>query len=44
MNEPGLVGPCAEWEHEIVELAEGALAPERAGALRVAHEVLCAVP
>jgi anti-sigma factor RsiW len=41
MTEPGLFGPCAEWEHLIVELAEGALAPERAGALRV-HLKSCA--
>jgi hypothetical protein len=41
MNEPGVLGPCAEWEHEIVELAERTLAPERAGALRV-HLKSCA--
>jgi hypothetical protein len=41
MNEPGVLGPCAEWEHEIVELAEGALAPERADALGV-HLKSCA--
>ena len=41
MNETGMLGACAEWEHEIVELAEGVLEPERAGALRV-HLKSCA--
>jgi anti-sigma factor RsiW len=41
MNEPGALGPCVEWEHEIVELVEGTLAPERAAALRV-HLKSCA--
>jgi hypothetical protein len=41
MNEPGAIGPCAEWEHEIVELAEGGLTPDRAGPLRV-HLKTCA--
>lgn len=41
MNEPRVLGPCAEWEHEIVDFAEGALAPERVGALR-AHLQACA--
>lgn len=41
MNEPRMPGPCAEWEPEIVDFAEGALAPERAAALR-AHLLSCA--
>lgn len=41
MIDPRIPGPCAEWEHEIVELAEGALALERTGALR-AHLKSCA--
>jgi anti-sigma factor RsiW len=40
MNEPGVLGPCAEWEPEIVDLAEGVLAPARADALR-AHLQAC---
>jgi len=34
MNDPTLIGPCAEYEHEIVELQEGALPPGRAEAVR----------
>ena len=41
MNTPMHAGPCADYEHEIVELAEGALAPEKARAVRL-HIACCA--
>jgi len=41
MNDPNWLPPCAEFEHEIVELDEGSLAPERARAVR-AHLESCA--
>jgi anti-sigma factor RsiW len=41
MNTPTHAGPCADYEHEIVELAEGSLSPERARAIRV-HVESCA--
>ena len=34
MNDPTLIGPCADYEHDLVELHDGALPPERA---RVVH-------
>jgi len=43
MNDPTLIGPCADYEHDLVELHDGALAPERAHAVRqhVAQCVRC---
>jgi anti-sigma factor RsiW len=41
MNTSMHAGPCADYEHEIVELAEGALAPEKARAVRL-HVASCA--
>jgi anti-sigma factor RsiW len=34
MNDPTLIGPCAEYEYDLVELQDGALAPERTQAVR----------
>jgi hypothetical protein len=28
MNDPTLIGPCADYEHDLVELTDGALPPE----------------
>lgn len=41
MNDPTLIGPCADYEHDLVDLHDGALAPERATAVRV-HVEHCA--
>jgi hypothetical protein len=41
MNEPTLIRPCADYEHELVELHEGVLAPERARVVRL-HLAQCA--
>ena len=43
MNDPTLIGPCADYEHDLVELHDGALPPERARAvhLHVAHCSRC---
>lgn len=41
MNDPTLIGPCADYEHDLVELHDGALPPERARAVRV-HVEHCA--
>jgi anti-sigma factor RsiW len=41
MNTPMHTGPCADYEHEIVELAEGSLTPEKARAVRL-HVASCA--
>lgn len=41
MNDPTLIGPCADYEHELVELHEGALPPERAHAVQL-HVEHCA--
>jgi len=41
MNTSMHAGPCADYEHEIVELAEGSLAPERARVIRL-HVESCA--
>lgn len=35
MNDPTLIGPCADYEHELVELHDGELAPERARIVRL---------
>jgi anti-sigma factor RsiW len=35
MNDPTLIGPCADYEHDLVELHEGSLPPERARAVRM---------
>jgi anti-sigma factor RsiW len=34
MNDPTLIGPCADYEHDLVDLHDGALAPDRAGVVR----------
>ena len=41
MNTSMTAGPCADFEHDIVELADGSLAPDRARAVRV-HVESCA--
>jgi len=41
MNNPILTGPCAGYEHDLVELNDGALAPERASRVRL-HVEHCA--
>lgn len=43
MNDPTLIGRCADYEHDLVELHEGALPPERASVVRlhVAHCARC---
>jgi hypothetical protein len=43
MNDPTLIGPCADYEHDLVELHEGDLPPERARAVRlhVGHCACC---
>jgi anti-sigma factor RsiW len=41
MNDPTLIGPCADYEHDLVELTDGALSAERAGTVR-AHLAQCA--
>ena len=43
MNDPTLIGPCADYEHDLVELHDGALPPERARAvhLHVEHCARC---
>jgi len=41
MNISMHAGPCADYEHEIVELAEGSLAPEKARVVRM-HVASCA--
>jgi anti-sigma factor RsiW len=41
MNDPTLTGPCADYEHDLVELTDGALSPERAGKVQ-AHLAHCA--
>lgn len=35
MNEISLTGPCADYEHDLVELLEGSLGPERARVIRL---------
>jgi anti-sigma factor RsiW len=41
MNDPTLIGPCADYEHEIVELHDGKLPPEHARIVRL-HVAQCA--
>lgn len=41
MNDPTLIGPCADYEHDLVELHDGALPAERARAVRL-HVEHCA--
>lgn len=41
MNDPASIGPCAGYEHDIVDLFEASLAPERARATRL-HLQACA--
>ena len=41
MNTSMIAGPCADFEHDIVELAEGSLTPDKARAVRV-HVESCA--
>jgi anti-sigma factor RsiW len=41
MNTSMTAGPCADFEHDIVELADGSLAPDRARAVRF-HVESCA--
>jgi anti-sigma factor RsiW len=35
MNDPTLIGPCADYEHDLVELHDGELGPERARVVRL---------
>ncbi len=35
MNDPTLIGPCADYEYDLVELHDGELAPERARIVRL---------
>lgn len=35
MNDPTMIGPCADYEHDLVELHDGELAPERARVVRL---------
>jgi hypothetical protein len=41
MNDPTLIGPCADYEHDLVELHDGALPLERAHAVQL-HVEHCA--
>lgn len=41
MNDPTLPGPCADYEHDLVDLHDGTLAPERAAIVRL-HVASCA--
>jgi anti-sigma factor RsiW len=41
MNDPTLIGPCADFEHDLVELHDDVLSPERAQAVRL-HLGQCA--
>ena len=41
MNDPTLIGPCADYEHDLVELHDGALPPERARVVKL-HLADCA--
>ena len=44
MNDPSLIGPCADYEHDLVELLEGSLGPERARIVRLHLESVPALP
>lgn len=35
MNDPTLIGPCADYEHDLVDLQDDELSPERARTVRV---------
>lgn len=35
MNDMSLTGPCADYEHDLVELLDGSLGPERARVIRL---------
>jgi len=41
MNDPTLIGPCADYEHDLVDLHDGALPPEQARCVRL-HLEHCA--
>lgn len=41
MNDPTLLGPCADYEHDLVELHDGTLTPERVAPVRL-HVANCA--
>jgi len=41
MNDPTLTGPCADYEHDLVELSDGALPPERSRIVQL-HLAECA--
>jgi anti-sigma factor RsiW len=41
MNDPTLIGPCADYEHDLVELTDGFLPRERAAIVQ-AHLAQCA--
>jgi len=41
MNDPTLIGPCAEYEHDLVDLSDGALEPAREQDVR-RHLAACA--
>jgi anti-sigma factor RsiW len=43
MNDPTLIGPCADYEHDLLDLHDGALPPVRAGIIRdhLAHCARC---
>jgi hypothetical protein len=41
MNEISFTGPCADYEHDLIELHEGSLGPERARVIRL-HVESCA--
>jgi len=40
MNDPTLIGPCADYEHDLVELHDGCLPPQRASVVRL-HVAQC---
>jgi anti-sigma factor RsiW len=41
MNDPTLIGPCADYEHDLLDLLDDVLAPERARSVRQ-HVEQCA--
>jgi len=41
MNDPTLTGPCADYEHDLMELGDGALPPERSRIVQL-HLAGCA--
>jgi anti-sigma factor RsiW len=41
MNDPTLIGPCADYEHDLVDLHDGGVPPERARHVRL-HLERCA--